>query len=143
MNTRFLAALAACLLMPLPTLAQQVYRCGNTFSQVPCAAGAASARVSPAAGPADADTLAQGKELCASAGLRLLGLPDPESARIESLVKADAEVIQYAGQPIVARKYRMVVNAKNAYGAYEGARAYACYLSEDEHRVLKMAAARP
>jgi len=136
------AALAAFLLLPVPSMAQQVYRCGNTFSQTPCAGGAASAPLSREAA-ADPAPVVQGKELCASAGLRLLGLPDPDSTRIESLVRADAQVIQYAGQPIVARKYRMVINAKNTYGAYEGARAYACYLSEDERRVLQMAVARP
>ncbi len=54
------------------------------------------------------------------------------------VTKAGAEAIQYAGKAVAARKYHLTINTKNSRGAYTGERAYACYLSEDERRVLKV-----
>ena len=141
MNLPLIIALTALLVVPALAEAQQLYRCGNTYSQTPCAAAASAVRIAPVAAPEPAPG-SHGKELCTSSAPRLLGFNDPQSARIESVVKANSEVIQYAGQPMVARKYVLSINATNAYGAYVGARPYACFLSEDEHRILKVAAAR-
>lgn len=120
-----------------PAGAQTLYRCGNTYSQTPCAADAASARMSSSA-PPDAAPGAAGRELCASDGVARLGLPDPEAVRVRSVTRAGTEVIQYAGKPIAARHYVLVLNAKNAQGGYDGDRRYSCYLSEDERRVLQV-----
>ena len=138
MNRLLFTALAAIVAFPVASEAQQLYRCGNTFSQTPCAAAASAVRISPAAAP-EPPPGPHGKELCSSSAPRLLQLTDPNTARIESIVKVDSEVIQYAGQPIAARKYLMSINATNVYGVYMGARSYACYLSEDERRILKVA----
>jgi hypothetical protein len=132
------AALAA--VLPV-CQAQSLYRCGNTYSQVPCAAAASAVRIAPAAAPDPAPGL-QGKELCSALVPRLVRLDDPGSVRIESVVKGDAEVIQYAGQAIATRKYILSVNLANAHGAYVGARPYACFLSEDERRILQVSPVR-
>jgi hypothetical protein len=141
MNGFLIAALGALLLVPAHPMAQPLYRCGNTYSQTPCAPDAQPVRVSPGAAP-DQPAGLQGAELCAAEAPRLLGLPDPYSARIESLTKGESEVIRYAGQPIAAHKYHLTINARNAAGAYAGERPYLCYLSEDERRILKVSAAR-
>ena len=138
MSRLLFSVVGALVLLPTVSSAQQLYRCGNTFSQTPCAAAASAVRISPAAAP-EPPPGPRGKELCSSSAPRLLQLADPGTARVESIVKADSEVIQYAGQPIAARKYVMSINATNAYGVYMGARSYACYLSEDERRILKVA----
>jgi hypothetical protein len=117
--------------------AQTLYRCGNTYSQTPCAADAASARVPSSAAPDPASGTA-GQELCATDGLAQLAFPDPESTRIRSVNRAGTEVIQYAGKSVVARRYNLLVNTRNVQGAYTGERVYPCYLSEDERRVLKV-----
>jgi hypothetical protein len=134
MNLR-LALLSCLVLLPWAagSQAQTLYRCGNTFSQVPCAADAASARVSshtPDARP--------GREVCTTEGVARLGLPDPEGVKIVSVQRGGAEVIQFAGKSLVARRYDLALNPRNAYGAYTGVQHYACYLSEDEQRVLKV-----
>ncbi|MBC7995088.1 MAG: hypothetical protein H7Z15_17805, partial [Rhizobacter sp.] len=121
---------------------QQLYRCGNTYSQTPCAPDAASARISAGAAPAPAPG-AVGKDVCATDGVARMNFPDPESTRIRSVTKAGAEVIQYAGKPMAARKYQLAINTKDHAGAYTGDRVYLCYLSEDERRVLKVDAMRP
>ena len=123
------------------TQAQNIHKCGNTYSQTPCAPDAAPARISADAAPEQAPG-ASGKDLCASEGVAQLRFPDPESTRIQSIAKSGAEVIQYAGKPIAARKYNLMLNTKNPAGAYTGDRAYVCYLSEDERRVLKVDALR-
>ena len=137
MNPIALTAIA--LLLPTFAGAQALYRCGNTYSQTPCAANAAPVRAR-ADSVADSAPGPKGGELCAAAAAKMLHLPDPESVRIESVEKAPAEVIQYADKPTAAHKYIVSINAKNVYGAYEGTRAYACHLSEDERRILKFAA---
>lgn len=134
--------LAAIITLPASAFAQPLYRCGNTYSQTPCAPEAAPKKLPSGAAPEAAAGL-QGKELCSSDGIRQLGLPDPESARIGAVVKGGSEVIQYAGKPTVARKYLVTVNAKNVYGAYDGDRVFHCFLSEDERRILKTGVQHP
>jgi hypothetical protein len=136
-----LAAAGGLLLMATAALAQPLYRCGNTYSQTPCAPDARPARISSGAAPDQPEGL-QGQELCAAEAPRLLGMPDPYSARIESLARGETEVIQYAGQPIAARKVHLTINARNSTGAYAGEQAYLCYLSEDERRILRVQPSR-
>jgi hypothetical protein len=141
MNGFLIALTGALLLVSGHPMAQPMYRCGNAYSQTPCAPDAQPARISPGA-PPDQPAGLQGAELCAAELPRLIGMTDPYTARIESVAKGDSEVIHYAGQPIAARKYLLSINARNAAGAYAGERPYLCYLSEDERRILKVSAAR-
>lgn len=138
----FALAFAVLCAWPTATLSQQLYRCGNTYSQTPCAPDATPARISAGAAPEQA-VGSSGKDLCASEGVARLRFPDPQSTRIQSVVKSGAEVIQYAGKPMAARKYKLTLNTKNEVGAYTGDRVYLCFLSEDERRVLKVDAPRP
>jgi len=135
-------AFALLCVWPLHAQSQQLYRCGNTYSQIPCAPDAASARISAGAAPQPVPG-AVGKDVCAIDGVAQMNFPDPESTRIRSVTKVGAEVIQYAGKPIAARKYKLTINTKNELGAYTGERTYLCYLSEDERRVLKVDVMRP
>ena len=135
------APITLALLVPMYADAQMLYRCGNTYSEMRCAADAAPVRAR-ADVVADSAPGPKGGELCAAAASKMLRLPELESVRIESVEKAPAEVIQYADKPTAAHQYIVRVNAKNVYGAYEGAQAYACHVSEDERRILKFAARR-
>jgi hypothetical protein len=116
--------------------AQKMYRCGNTFSQTPCASDARTVEVRK-------DSLAtpppglRGQDLCRTDAAQQLRLPDPASTQIVSVVKQDAEALQVAGSPVFARKYTVVLNAKNTQGAYQGDTAYSCYLNETETRIIK------
>jgi hypothetical protein len=142
MKTWMTIAFAVLCALPLCAQSQQLYRCGNTYSQTPCAPDAASARISAGAAPTPAPG-AVGKDVCASEGVAQMNFPEPESTRIRSVTKVGAEVIQYAGKPMAARKYMLSINTKNQAGAYTGDRSYVCYLSEDERRVLKVDVMRP
>ena len=117
--------------------AQAVYRCGNTYSQIPCEAGAKPARITSAAAP-DQPKVASGAGLCADEAPRLLRFPDPPSTRVGAVKRGSAEVIQYADQPIAAKLYLLTLNTKNRIGAYDGERTYVCFLSDDERRILKV-----
>jgi hypothetical protein len=133
--TRILFAAGAAALLATASHAQTLYRCGSTFSQVPCAADAASMQTR-ADRVADAPAAAHGADLCTAAAPTMLALVDPYSAQIESVQRGPAESIMYGNRPTTAHTYVMMINAKNQYGAYNGTRAYACHLSEDELRVL-------
>jgi hypothetical protein len=137
----FVCAAAASLCVVAPAAqAQQLYRCGNTFSQVPCAPDATKLRTpSGSSGPdAPGAPALKGKELCAAEAPRQLGVNDPENIRVDSVVRGSAEVIQYAGQPMAARSYQVNLIYRNQAGVFATARPVICYLSEDERRVLKI-----
>lgn len=113
-------------MVALPVSAQPVYRCGNTYSQIPCESDARPVRIAPTAAPDRPTGTAPGQALCNATAVQMLGIPDPTTARV-SAMKAPAAVIQYAGQPIAVHQY--LVRAEG--------RLFHCFLSEDEHRVLK------
>lgn len=127
---------AACLAAAAPfASAQTLYRCGNVYSQTPCAPDAALVR-SRANAVADTAPGLQGAELCAATVTRELQIDDTGPVQIDSVAKAPAEVIQYADKPTATRKYVVSLKVK-PYAAFAGPRSYACNLSEDERRVLR------
>jgi hypothetical protein len=116
--------------------AQTMYRCGNVYSQTPCASDAAAVRPRVNA-VADAAPGPQGADLCTATAVRELALDDGAAIQIASVAKAPAEVIQYADKPTATRKYLVDLKVKSAAVVYDGPRSYACNLSEDERRVLR------
>ncbi|MEP7296287.1 MAG: hypothetical protein ABI702_08865 [Burkholderiales bacterium] len=131
-----IAPIALALLLPTLAAAQPLYRCGNTFSQTPCSADAAPVRARSNAVP-DAAPGAAGAELCTVTARKELDIDDTGPIVIGSVVKAPAEVIQYADKPTATRAYVVNLKLKGAALAYDGPRSYACNLSEDERRVLR------
>lgn len=130
--------LLACCIAAASTLAgaQTMYRCGNVYSQTPCASDATTVR--PRANTvADAAPGAQGADLCSATAVRELALDDGAPVQIASVAKAPAEVIQYADKPTATRQYLVNLKVKNATVVYAGPRTYTCNLSEDERRVLR------
>lgn len=121
--------------------AQQMYKCGNTFSQTPCAPDAVAKPVQSSAVP-DAPAGLSGYELCAAAARKMANSPEPETARIQPLGERRSEVIQYAGKPIATHRYDLAIDAKTQYGVFSGLQPYACWLSEDQRRVLQFRSMR-
>lgn len=72
-----------------------------------------------------ADELAQPRALCSEAIASTL--KDPPSLRIEGM---------HTG--LRPGEYNLMVNAKNSYGGYTGAKPFVCQLSADGKRVLKV-----
>lgn len=134
---RYLATGLVALFVLAPSAnSQQMYKCGNTYSQTPCAADAKPARLHQGTAP-DKAPGASGFELCAVAAKNAVGTPEPESARVQPLGQRVSEVIQYAGQPLSAHRYDLTVDAKTQYGVFSGPVAHSCWLSEDQARVLQ------
>ena len=119
--------------------AQPMYRCGSTFSQVPCDKSASSVPVPSQSKQAATHNQprVQGRDLCIVAVPARLLLKDPYSAVISVMSdKPRFTTIEYANTPMVAKEYILSVNAKNSYGAYVGAKPYFCYLNEPESNVI-------
>lgn len=137
------AALGALLLATAAAApAQKMFRCGSTYSQTPCDANTAPQRLHrdlPAApgAPASAAAPSRGSSLCAEEIPRRLKLDGPNAATVLPVEAMGAVVIRYADQPLVARKYRVTLEARDAFGA-RMTRSYFCYVSEDERRLLKV-----
>ena len=138
------AGLAWVLALAVPVAWAQggLYRCGNTYSQVPCSTDAQAASVPTGAAPDPAPGLT-GAEVCAAHALRTLGADSGLAGRLESSQRGPAEVIQYAGQPLATRTWRVTLAVRTVEGLAAGHRAFRCHLSEDERRVLRISAAAP
>jgi len=120
--------------------AQTLYKCGNTYSQTPCAATAEEVTVPKGrtATTASTEVPGQGLEMCCAAVPQGSGLKDPYSAVIESISGPQHDTLRIGDQLIVAKRYDVMMNAKNSYGAYAGARLYRCFVSVDEKRLLEV-----
>lgn len=77
-----------------------------------------------------------GKSLCADKAPRQYTWKDRESLRIEGVHGGQLIAVQYAGKPMAVRRFQVMANAKNGFGAYAGAMAITCYTSEDGRRML-------
>lgn len=130
------AALLMMVMCSGPAVSQQLYKCGNTYSQTPCAPDAKVKRVYANEAP-DAPAGLTGYELCAAGAPKISRSPEPESVRVQANGARRSEVIQYAGQPVAAFRYDLLVDAKTEYGVFTGLRPYACWLSEDQRRILQ------
>ncbi len=121
--------------------AQQLYKCGNTYSQTPCAPDAAPKRVF--SGGSSASAVAAGDKpsglaLCSAQAITRIDSPEPETAQVAPVGQRKTEVIQYANQPVVAVRYDLTVRAKTQYGVYGSPVGFACWLSEDQQRLLQL-----
>jgi hypothetical protein len=85
------------------------------------------------AGPAQADP----QTVCLSSIKRTL--KDPASARVESFSRWEPKSFTDAqGSAVPANHYTLMVNAKNSFGGYAGAKLYDCMLTVDDKRVLRI-----
>jgi hypothetical protein len=113
-----------------------VYKCGNSYSNMPCESGKQQKELTVNDAPqlgskevANAET-----ERCISY-IRAT-LFDPDSAKFASSFRAGGGLVEVAGQKIYAKKYLVLVNAKNRYGGYTGAKLLGCFVSESTGQVL-------
>lgn len=123
--------------------AQGVYKCGNTYSQNPCAADAKPLDVGqakPVVRVKDEATPEQRErslERCQEAVRRRM--KDPESTRfrdVDRLGPGEARVPAPRGQMTAVVSYSGWVNAKNAFGGYVGDRLFTCRLDRAEANVI-------
>lgn len=141
MNIKILFAAVALLAHMGVVSAQQMYKCGSTYSQTPCGPDAAPKTLSSGAAP-DSPPGFSGYALCAAAARKFHGGPEPESARIQPIGERKSEVLQYAGKAMATHRYDLGIDAKTQYGVYSGVRAYSCWLSEDQQRILQLSSAK-
>jgi hypothetical protein len=110
-----------------------VYKCGNTYSNVPCD-NAKKLSVDDAQPLGSTKSVNNETQMCIAYVKATLF--DPDSAKIENAFQASGELISVAGQKIYAKKYLITVNAKNRYGGYVGSKVLHCHVSEATGRVL-------
>jgi hypothetical protein len=135
MSPRTLLLLAA-LAAPLTLHAQPVYRCGNTFSNIPCSADATPVR--PSAAPAAPSV---GAEQVCLARIRAQ-FRDPASVRIEQVTGPKSEIIDYHGGRLVVKTYLLTVSMPQS-AVYLGESRFECQLTENLQRVLSLRPAEP
>ena len=120
--------------------AQTLYKCGSTFSQTPCASTAEEVTVPKGrtATTASTEVPGQGLEMCRAAVPRMSGVKDPYSAVIESIGEVRHDTLRIGDESVIVKRYDVLMNAKNSYGAYAGAKLYRCFVSVDEKRLLEV-----
>ena len=136
MSIRSAVALALLCSLAAPVCAQQMYKCGSTYSQTPCASDAEVKRTRTDA-VADKPAGLTGYDLCQQFAPMAVGSPEPATARVVRIGDVHTEVIQYSGQAVAARRYDLTVDYKTTYGVFSGPLPYACWISEDQRRVLQ------
>jgi len=90
--------------------------------------------IAMAALPSFADN--DSEHVCAQQVRKFVAFRDPDSVKVVHISEPKAEVIDYAGTRLVGFRFDVMINSKNEYGAYGGARTYQCFTSEDRRRVL-------
>lgn len=113
--------------------AQQLYRCGSTFSQQPCgpdatvvpSAGVAQPNPLPPDVPAGPGVEQAAKAACVDRLRRDVTFRDPDSVKVGLVDRKGVFRHGLLGKPV--RVYRLAVNAKNGYGGYTGEQAYMCF----------------
>lgn len=113
-----------------------LYRCGNTFSQIPCGNNAQAVQVQGGEVGKSAVSPEQAKHVCVNDLRKWVPFPDPDNLKIESMSRGTPEIIEYAGTKLMARRYELRVNLANAAPG----RNYSCFVSEDNQRILKISA---
>lgn len=108
-----------------------IYRCGNTYSNVPCESAKEVAAPAMAA-----KERVPGDVVCQRDIRRYIAFKDPDSVKVERIVGPVAGEFVVAGKTIITNRYDMRVNAKNSMGAYVGTKHYACHLSRANGEVL-------
>lgn len=139
MNT-FITGLAL-LCLSISASAQTMYRCGNTFSQQPCSAGAKEVPTSGVPQPivatvASPDQVEKMKVACRSWITNVPSWKDRSSIQIGEIKRLDPERRDVAGRSQLVVPYMALVNAKNSMGGYTGERPYGCYTNGDETKII-------
>lgn len=129
------AIAAAALLLPMLAGAQTLYRCGSTYSQTPCGEDSKNVKVLGAASPDQAGR--DPSNVCASRVIKH-ARRNGGRARITGTETAGTEPIQYAGQTVAAKVYRVMVSTADKDGDDRGTEVVTCHLSEDGQRVLRV-----
>jgi len=134
------------LVAALPVSAQQMYRCGTSFSDKPCGTGqqvigepAQAARPAPAAVPlvdlpADPATVEAATAACIARLGKDIAFRDPESVKVLRVQRRGLYHVGDGKTP--SRIYLMEVNAKNAFGGYTGAKDFFCHTDPTNERTV-------
>lgn len=126
------------LFFSLPAHAGTLYRCGNTFSQIPCGDDAKTVQIPSGDRGKSALPPDLAKHVCVNDLKKWVPFPDPDSIKVASVSRGVPEIIEYAGTKLMARRYDLRISAPNAYGGL----AFRCFASEDNQRILKIVALR-
>lgn len=143
---KFLFVAALCALSGGPVAAQQMYRCGTTFSQQPCgpaavavaAPGVPQPQVAPPDTQASPETVEAAKAACVARLRTDVAWKDPESLRIGAVERRKTWHAPIDGKAVPARIYVVRVNARNSYGGYSGEQPFMCNMDLSEKTVLSI-----
>ncbi len=125
------------------TGAQTMYRCGNTFSQQPCGAGAQAIPIPGATpqvpvAPADPARTEAMKAECREWISRVPQWKDRDSLKMGDIVRGKLQTKTINGSTQRVWMYGTMVNSKNSMGGYVGEKPAICWVNEAETKVLDL-----
>lgn len=132
------------LLMALAQVSHAVYKCGNTYSQTPCAPDAKKLEVDSApmsgnrnAPKASPEKIEQNIKLCERALREIPEWKDRESLKVSPVKRLPKTMtVDIKGQKREVVLYSAHINGKNSYGAYQGEKIAACYFDLKDENFL-------
>lgn len=139
------ALFAAVLLTPLPALAAdaQVYRCGDTYSQVPCGDNATQPKLYGARGAVETSALEKAKS-CAASAVQQQQSEDGFDWQLLDASEAKPELININGAQVLGFRLTLVMAQVPIQGSAQGQRRprqqFSCAVSQDFQRVLSLQA---
>ena len=116
-----------------------VYRCGNTFSNVPCAEDAKPMK-GLAAGGGQAATGMDVSAVCFNAIKNKVAAKDPDALKLASASTAKPDIVEFQGKRLMGYTSTLEVSERQANGAYADPKPYFCATSDDRQRVLQIKA---
>lgn len=123
---------------------QAAYKCKDAqgkvaYSDVPCPSAEGGKVPLSTAPNSDSGSEFKLGKICFEQLTRYVTFKDPESVKILSQPrKLGADLIDWNGIRVEALQFRMVVDAKNSYGAYSGGDDYRCDTSLDGRRIFSI-----
>ena len=121
-----------------------VFKCGNTYSQTPCASDAiklgidstpnSTSSLAPNTSP---EQVEKNIKLCERALREVPSWKDRDSLKISPIKRLPKTmVVQIKSQKREAILYVSSINGKNSYGAYQGEKFAACYFDLKDEKLL-------
>lgn len=144
--TRWIAMVFVALAVTQGAHAQKLYRCGNTFSQIPCGADAQEMKAAGVPQPVPTSALeeltperyAELRAIC-EAGVRSIpAWKDPDSVKIGAVRRGNRTIAMdfASGRRRAVAPWFVTVNARNGFGGYGGEKVAQCYFDPAESKLL-------
>ncbi|NQD36700.1 hypothetical protein HPT27_06655 [Permianibacter sp. IMCC34836] len=143
LSTRFIMALIAAVWLNAPAALAaepQVYRCGDSYSQVPCGDNASQPKLYGARGGAELSALEKARSCAAAVATSRPPQEDGSDWQLLDASEAKPDLIAVNGAQVLGFRLSVTMAQRTAHGQLQGRQQFLCAVSQDFQRVLSVQA---